>query len=87
MDAMLYEHTLEASNESTEERGDSGNEADFKPKPLEEEDAEYEINSLINFSKVNVIDTIDEAGEWVISENIKFTYAPAVTSDSMPAWR
>lgn len=44
---MLYEDTHEASNELTEESDDSDNEADFKLEPLEDEDAEYEINPLI----------------------------------------
>lgn len=85
MDAMLYEDALEASNESTEEGNDSNNEVDSKSKPLEEENEEYEINSLIDFNKINVIDIADEADEWVIDENIKFSYVPAVSSDSIPS--
>lgn len=37
---MLYEDTLEVSNELTEESDDSGIEANSEPEPLEDEDTD-----------------------------------------------
>lgn len=68
---MLYEDALKASNELAREGDDNDNEADSEPKPLEDEDEEYEINSCIDFSKINVIDVANEVEEWVINKNIK----------------
>lgn len=41
------------------------------------------INPHIDFSKVDVIDTADEADEWVINKNIKLAYTPANAFDSL----
>lgn len=81
---MLYEDAFEATNDMTKESEDNRNEANSEPELVEDEDDEYEINPFTeNFSKFNVINTADETSEWVINENIKFSFAPAVASDSM----
>lgn len=86
-DAILYENVLEASNEPTEENYDSSNEVDSKPMPLEDKDFEYEINPLArSLGKFSVTDVVDEAGDWVINEDIDIAYMPVVASNSLPSY-
>lgn len=68
MATILYEDFFEAFGMPTRENYNSGNDADSKPKPIEDKEFEYEINLVvINLDKFCVTDIDDEAGEWVIN--------------------
>ena len=66
---MLYQDSLETTDDPPPEDHDSGNEADTEPEP--EEECLWVLNPLVtSIDKLNFNNIADIEGEWIINEDL-----------------
>ena len=82
-DSLLYQDSLETSENPHPEKLDSGNEADTES---EKDECLWEINPLVtSIDELNFNTTANVEGEWFINGNLNFAYFFAFASDSAPS--
>lgn len=87
MDQYYIKTSLKLLGKLATENYYNGNEVDSKLELVREDDFMYEINPfVINIDKLDVIDDVDEAGEWIINKNLGFTYLPTIASNFEPSF-
>ena len=71
--SLFYQDPLEATEDSSSEDSDSGNDVDTEPEAVEE--YLWEINPLVtNIDKLGFNNTANVESEWFINENLNLAY-------------
>jgi len=81
-DSLLYQNSLETSENPQPEEPDSGNEADSEPEV--EEEYLWELNPLVtSINKLDVNNLTIDVGKWYINEELDLAYFSLFASNSV----
>ena len=81
---MLYQDSLETTNDLPPDDHDSGNEADTEPDS--EEECLWEMNPIVtSIDKLDVNNIAEDEGECFINEDLDLAYSSGAASESVPS--